>query len=169
MQEKRYTLIADFAIEGRLAYLSHQETLTCLARSFLRAELAVAFSKGFNPRPRLSIALPRSVGTQSRAERICAILAEGRDVDPENVKLQLGFQLPEGCHLLAVRCAEGKCSFHAESVRYVFVLTETIKNRLAQHLADCRGDVGTGRRIDVQRYRAKRKIRESFDISPYVN
>ncbi|MCI0499819.1 MAG: DUF2344 domain-containing protein, partial [Planctomycetales bacterium] len=72
MQEHVYTLIADFSIEGNPAYLSHQETLTLFERALVRARVPLVFSGGFNPRPHLSIPLPRSVGTQSAAERICA-------------------------------------------------------------------------------------------------
>lgn len=168
MQEKRQTLIADFAIQGRLAYLSHQETLTMFQRAFLRAGVPVAFSKGFNPRPRLSIALPRSVGTQSRAERICAVLADGQQIDSAEAGCQLAAQLPEGCDVLEIQCVEGKCAFHANLVRYVFTLAEQLKDDSKQHVAACQADVETGRRIEVQRYRAKRKIWQPFDISPYI-
>ena len=168
MQEKRQTLIADFAIQGRLAYLSHQETLTMFQRSLLRAGIPVVFSGGFNPRPRLSIALPRSVGTQSRAERICVVLTTDRKIDSEEVKHQLVTQLPKDCDLLEVLCVEGKCSFHAHTVRYVFTLVEMLMGEQSHHLAACQADVEKGRRIEVRRYRAKRKIQEPFDISPYV-
>ena len=168
MQEKRQTLIADFAIQSRLAYLSHQETLTMFQRSLLRAAVPVAFSRGFNPRPRLSIALPRSVGTQSRAERICAVLETDRKIDPEEVKHQLAMQLPKDCGLLEIRCVDGKCSFHAHIVRYVFTLVEMLKGDPKHYLAGCQADVETGQRIEVQRYQAKQKIQKPFDISPYV-
>ena len=168
MQEKRQTLIADFAIQGRLAYLSHQETLTMFQRSLLRAGIPVVFSGGFNPRPRLSIVLPRSVGTQSQAERVCAALTTDRKIDPEKVRQQLAIQLPKDCSLLEILCMEGKCSFHAHRVRYVFALAGALKDDQKDYIATCQANVETGQRIEVKRYRAKQKIQQPFDISPYV-
>jgi len=168
MQEKRQTLIADFAIQGRLAYLSHQETLTMFQRSLVRAGCPVAFSRGFNPRPRQSIILPRSVGTQSQAERICVILETDEQIDTEKMKHQLALQLPKDCCLLNVQCVEGKSSFYPRTVRYVFTLHDVIEEARKQYLSACQADVESGQRIEVQRYRAKRKICQPFDISPYV-
>ena len=161
-------MIADFAIQGRLAYLSHQETLTMFQRCLLRAGVPVAFSGGFNPRPRLSIALPRSVGTQSQAERVCVVLATDQEIDSKKVRHHLATQLPEDCRLLEVRCVEGKCSFHANIVCYVFTLADILKDDLKQHLVTCQANMETGQRIEVQRYRTKQKIRQPFDISHYV-
>lgn len=168
MQEKRQTLIADFAIQGRMAYLSHQETLTMFQRAFLRAAIPVAFSGGFNPRPRLSIPLPRSVGTQSTAERICAVLSTDELVDVSAVRSRLSHQLPLDCVLLDVQCIEGKSSFHPCGVRYVFTLSGNLTEEQQRHLAACQRDIETGERIEVQRYLAKKKKHQSFDIFPFV-
>ena len=168
MQEKRQTLIADFAIQGRLAYLSHQETLTMFQRSLLRAGVPVAFSGGFNPRPRLSIPLPRSVGTRSRAERLCAILSTNLPISVVEASSQLTEQLPADCVLLDVQCVEGKHSFYPSGARYVFTLSENLDGDRQHYLAACREDLKAGRRIEVQRYRAKSKTHQPFDISGFV-
>ena len=73
MQKQIYTLVVDFSIEGNLAYLSHQETLTLFERALVRASVPLVYSMGFNPHPHLSIPFPRSVGTQSARDRVCAI------------------------------------------------------------------------------------------------
>lgn len=168
MQEKQHTLIADFAMQGRLAYLSHQETLTMLQRALLRANIPIAFSGGFNPRPRLSVPLPRSVGTQSGTERFCAILSTDQLINEVDIASQLGEQLPAGCDLLTVQCVEGKRSFHPVGVRYVFTLSDDLDAARRHTLTDFQAAVESGRRIEVQRYRAKKKIQQPFDISPFV-
>ena len=83
MQKQIYTLVVDFSIQGDLAYLSHQETLKMFQRALIRASVPLAFSMGFNPHPRLSIPFPRSVGTQSLRDRVCATveLSEGFPVE----------------------------------------------------------------------------------------
>lgn len=168
MQEKRHTLIADFAISGRLAYLSHQETMTMLQRALLRAGIPIAFSGGFNPRPRLSIPLPRSVGTQSVAERFCAMLSGDQSSNTDELTLRLSRQLPAGCELLHMECFEGKRSFYPEAVRYVFTLSKHPDDRRREMLSECRDAAEANRPIEVQRYHAKKKKHQPFDISPFV-
>ena len=165
MQEKKYTFVADFAIRNRLAYLSHQETLTLFQRCLLRSGLPVAFSEGFNPRPRVSIPLARSVGTQSVAERVCAILTSDVETEPLS---RLQDHLPEGCDLLAVRCIEGKCTFHPCIVHYVFHLEGSLSKENLQHLICCQAELTAGGDIQIQRYRAKKRIYEPIDISSFV-
>ncbi len=139
-----------------------------LQRALLRAAVPIAFSGGFNPRPRLSLPLPRSVGTQSVTERFCAVLAA--DTPPVTAELmqQLSAQLPADCVLLHVECLDGKHTFYPKGVKCVFTLTQTPDERRCRILSDCRAAVDAGERIEVQRYQAKKKSRQPFDISPFV-
>ena len=65
-------LILTFRIEGNLCYLSHHETVSMLQRALIRAGVRLIYSQGFNPRPRLSLPLPRAVGVRSDCEMLCA-------------------------------------------------------------------------------------------------
>ena len=62
------TLVVKFRISGSLSYLSHRETMTMFDRALVRAQVKLKYSEGFNPRPKLSLPLPRSVGIASDAE-----------------------------------------------------------------------------------------------------
>ncbi|MCH7814813.1 MAG: DUF2344 domain-containing protein [Planctomycetes bacterium] len=84
----------DFAVDGDVRYLSHRDVLRMFSRALARADLPVRYTAGFNPRPRLSIPLPRSVGVASDAERLVLELTEA--VDPQTVVARLGPQLPAG-------------------------------------------------------------------------
>ncbi|MHC4551362.1 MAG: TIGR03936 family radical SAM-associated protein [Planctomycetota bacterium] len=168
MQEKRYTLTADFEVQGRLAYLSHQETLTMFQRALVRAQLPLAFSGGFNPRPKLSIPLARSVGTQSSVERICAGLSTDTSFDMQHARQALQSQLPDGCRVVDVQCLEGKQVFHAAGVGYVFMLNAAADESLQQHWQACQNALAAGGCIEIQRYRAKKRKWEAFDLSPFV-
>ena len=168
MQEKRYTLTADFEIQGRLAYLSHQETLTLFQRAFIRAGVPLAFSSGFNPRPRLSIPLPRSVGCQSSVERICAGLDTDEPLDPSQAWAALQSQLPDDCRIIKMECLSGKAAYHAQTVRYAFILDGPIDAALQEKLTACQEALASGGSIEIQRYRAKKRRTEAFDISGFV-
>ena len=90
----RHRLAIDFAVDGDVRFLSHRDVLRMFSRALARADLPVRYTAGFNPRPRLSIPLPRSVGVASDAERLVLELVE--PVDPQTVVARLGPQLPAG-------------------------------------------------------------------------
>ena len=58
------TLLIQFSIKGVICYLSQQETLAMWRRCLARAGIGVSFSEGFNPHPKISLPLPRSVGVE---------------------------------------------------------------------------------------------------------
>ncbi|MCZ7624964.1 MAG: TIGR03936 family radical SAM-associated protein [Candidatus Methylomirabilis sp.] len=51
-----------------LRFLSHLEVMRALSRALRRAGIAVAYSQGFNPQPKLSLALALPVGVEGLAE-----------------------------------------------------------------------------------------------------
>lgn len=89
-----------FVIEGDLRFISHHDTMRLFERALSRARLPVSFSKGFNPRVRLSLPLPRSVGMASRDELLIIELTE--QMSPEIVLDRLSEQMPNGLKLVDV-------------------------------------------------------------------
>ncbi|CBE69154.1 MAG: TIGR03960 family B12-binding radical SAM protein [Candidatus Methylomirabilis oxygeniifera] len=53
---------------GMLRFLSHLELMRALGRALRRAGIALAYSQGFNPQPKLSCALALPVGVEGRQE-----------------------------------------------------------------------------------------------------
>ena len=58
-------LRALFEKNGIAVYISHLDLMRLFQRSFKRAGLPLTHTKGFNPRPSVSIALPLSLGVAS--------------------------------------------------------------------------------------------------------
>lgn len=168
MNEQVYTLVADFSISGNAAYLSHQETLTLFERALIRAGVPLVFSKGFNPRPHLSIPLPRSVGVQSAAERLCAAVCFSKDTVPHDLMDSIQRQLPVGCTIRDVQCKAGKITFQPRSVHYVFFVEPTAGVSLIRHWEQCRQSIQDKRPIEVQRFNTKTGHSARLDILPYI-
>ena len=61
-------LVMKFRIGRSLRFLSHAETLSLFQRACVRAGIDLCYSQGFNPRPKLSLPLPRPVGVESDDE-----------------------------------------------------------------------------------------------------
>ena len=83
-----------FVIEGDLRFISHHDTMRLFERALSRAQLPVRFSKGFNPGPRLSLPLPRSVGIASGVELLAVELDDA--IEPAVVLGTLSEQMPAG-------------------------------------------------------------------------
>ena len=61
-----------YKIHGNARFLSHQETMRVIARAIIRSGIALIYSQGYNPHPKLSLPLPRNVGLASDDELFCA-------------------------------------------------------------------------------------------------
>ena len=57
-----------FEKTGNAVWISHLDLMRVFQRAFKRAGLPLTHTQGFNPRPSVSIALPLSVGVESRCE-----------------------------------------------------------------------------------------------------
>jgi radical SAM-linked protein len=106
-----------FAVCGRARFLSHLETVDTLLGALRRAGFDLALSKGMKPRPVISLALPRAVGTETLAD-VADVELRG-DHEPLDVQERLANHLPMGMTALAVEPATGKqAASRVESVAY---------------------------------------------------
>ncbi len=101
MQEQRelWRVRLTFAKAEALKYISHLDLARAWERLFRRAALPVAYSQGFNPRPRFQIASGLPVGVTGRAELLDLWLA-GR-LEPAGVVARLRPVSPPGLEVLA--------------------------------------------------------------------
>lgn len=70
-----------FTKENYLRYIGHLDLLRLFQRCFNRAGIDLNYSKGFNPRPKFSIANPLSLGVESIEEYMDIDLVEEIDID----------------------------------------------------------------------------------------
>lgn len=87
-----------FAKEGRARFISHLDLMRTFQRAFLRADIAIKHTEGFNPHPFVSIALPLSVGFSSQCELLEFGLLPG--TAQADVPGRLNAALPEGVRAL---------------------------------------------------------------------
>jgi radical SAM-linked protein len=82
-------------------YISHLDLMRLWQRALLRAGISLAYSEGFNPHPKMSLAAPLAVGVTSEAELMDIMLVQ--PVSPHNFTAALGQQLPEGINISQVQ------------------------------------------------------------------
>lgn len=90
-----------FEKTGMAAYISHLDLMRLFQRSFKRAGLALTHTRGYNPRPSVSIALPLSLGVESQCELLDFEL-EGDSVSCQEIMDRLNRNLTAGVRILDV-------------------------------------------------------------------
>jgi radical SAM-linked protein len=90
-----------FREEGAVKYISHLDLLRAWERILRRAGLPLAYSLGFNPHPRIVIAMPLPVGCTGEREVVDVFLEE--PISPEVLMDALVPVLPAGISAVEVR------------------------------------------------------------------
>ena len=89
-----------FAKGQEIKYISHLDLMRLWERILRRARLPLAYSHGFNPRPKIAVAAPLPVGFTSRGEVMDVVLE--RHISPYNFAKGLAPHLPPGLEVLSV-------------------------------------------------------------------
>ncbi len=124
-----------FTVEGDLRFLSHRNMMTLCERSAARAKLPIRFSEGFNPRPKLSLLLPRPVGVASQCELL--IIEFDRDaayLSESDLASRLGEQFPGGMKLIKVEPLPDKPKARVKAVTYELAMTDSEQGRVKSRL-----------------------------------
>ncbi|MFH1778466.1 MAG: TIGR03936 family radical SAM-associated protein [Candidatus Omnitrophota bacterium] len=91
-ESKIYRII--FAKKGNMKYISHLDLVRLFQRATRRADIPVALSKGFSPRPKIRFKRALKLGVESEAEEAVFQLTSSLSLDDFKNRLQR--QLPEG-------------------------------------------------------------------------
>jgi radical SAM-linked protein len=83
-----------FSRGEELKYISHLDLMRLWQRALNRAGIALAYSEGFNPHPRMSLAAPLALGVTSESELMDVVLA--KFVSPHAFTAAVDRQLPRG-------------------------------------------------------------------------
>jgi radical SAM-linked protein len=130
-------VLVKFRIQGNSRFLSHAETLRLFQRSCVRAaeksgsdqNWSVEYSEGFNPRPKISLPLPRPVAVESDDEIACIQLnclaadtQKAFSFDTKSFAAELSRQLPAGFKVLDITVVGPKTSVKALEAVYSLYL-----------------------------------------------
>jgi radical SAM-linked protein len=91
-------MVVQYKKEERVKYISHLDLMRTVHRALRRAKIPVAFSKGYNPQPRVAFAPPLSVGMTSQGEYLDIILDS--PFAPEMFCQEMNKVLPKGITML---------------------------------------------------------------------
>ncbi len=100
MNEKALRLRITFARDDAQKYITHLDLMHAWERTLRRANVPLTVSQGFNPRPRIALAVPLAVGVTSACE-ILEIFCTER-ISSQTLLADLATQLPSGIRVLSV-------------------------------------------------------------------
>lgn len=151
-QNKNITATIFFKINGLLRFLSHQETARMFKRAISRSGISLEYSVGFNPHPKISLPLPRSVSMASDCEMIQIMVSAGLDGQvptAQSISDALSAQMPREASIIEVKVYEGKVKFNPVKVTYF--LPVEMNDTLREKILSVKTDIETGTPITMQR------------------
>ncbi len=159
-------IVIKFRIGDNLRFLSHAETMRVFQRACVRAGIEIQYTEGFNPHPKLSLPLPRTVGVESEDDLLYLKVHTRRienqsatsPFDCDELKEKLSDQLPQGCQLLTVRVAKDKTPPQPTSATYILPvkkehINEKLKAAIVRLLAS--ESLSLQRRLNDKKLRSK--------------
>ncbi len=146
-----------FSRGEQLKYLSHLDLMRLWERALRRAGLPAAYSEGFSPHPRISLASPLAVGVTSRAELMDVFV--NVTISLELFRQKVAPQLPEGVEILEIstvnvlspslqsRLRKAEYIVELETDRDAGQITEELKALLARESLPWHHSRDTGERF----------------------
>ena len=115
--KQRYWYKIEYAKLPELRWLSHMELVRAIERAIRRSRVPVAYSEGFNPRPRLSFYSQLAVGITGDAEM--AVIELSEHLDAEDLMHKLNASLPAGIRVQSASEIAGKRGIEVRGGEYV--------------------------------------------------
>lgn len=97
----RYRYRMRFTKSGQAVFLGHLDTVRTMFRALRRAGVVLAYSQGFNPKPKVGFGPALPVGTGSDAEYMDVDSMDR--LDPVEIQTGINAALPRGFRITAVR------------------------------------------------------------------
>ncbi len=157
-----------FSVTGDLRFASHHDLMRVMERVASRAQLPVGFSQGYNPRPILSLSLPRPVGVAGRDELMVLAL----DAPPPGAMLDdLNAAGLPGLRFDRVRALPGTKAPQARRVVCALPLTADEADRVARRIEALDGEAAWSmdRRVSRKKRRGRKHfVTRTIDLRPLV-
>ena len=166
MLRQNILVVVSFRVRGNLRFLSHSEMMRLFQRACVRTGVDLAYSHGFNPHPKISLPLPRSVGIESDCELLSVrVDSAAPTFDSSNFKTRFSYQLPAGCQLLAVKVEAPNTSLQPSLVTYVLRINQTLPT---EQLEARIKQLMSSKSLELERYIDKKDCTITKDVKPFL-
>ncbi len=164
MEKAQQRLRVIFSKGRELRYISHLDLMRLWERALRRAGIPLAYSQGYNPRPKIALASPLALGIVSKCE-VMDLFLEHR-VSSLTFTKRLDKELPQGSEILSVEEVDLTLPSLQSQVRFseyrVMIESslpeECVKERLERALAAS----------SLPRRREKKGKSKEYDLRPLI-
>jgi len=115
-----------------IRFISHLDIIRLWHRALRRAGIELAYSEGFNPHPRISLAVPLALGVTSEAELMDVWLV--KFISPHSFISCISQQLPPGMEIIQVYQIALTLPSLQSQVRYVEYRVEVTAKEGAEYI-----------------------------------
>jgi radical SAM-linked protein len=154
-----------FAKKKQIKYIGHLDLVLAWERALRRAQIPLAYSKGFNPRPKIQVASSLPLGTSGSAEIMDIIITQ--PVEPTDALDRIKPALPEGIELHNVEIIPLKAPTLQHLLRQaeyrVTVETDLSAGELAQRIETLLAA------DKIVQTRQRKKKGEEIDLRPWLH
>lgn len=147
--------------------MSHQEAFRVIQRALIRSGINLVFSQGFNPHPKLSLPLPKSVGLASEDEMFCVQISETQGAEKE-IYETIAAQLPQGFSLVDIAIHKGRINYQPVEAEYLIKLNENELNNVRLRISKLNGLIGAGEKIIIERTVDEEGNVKTVDVSKFI-
>ena len=158
--------VIEFSKTGTICYTSHLDVMRMFKRAFKRAGIALSYSQGFNPHPKMGFAQPLSLGYEAEEEFIEFETPDDRE--PADLLEALRSTMPEGIDLK--RCERQHKERKTLSSMTCAAIYEAV---IPLHGKECDvdGQIGSylaqDRIVTLKKQKKKKELKE-VDIKPMI-
>jgi radical SAM-linked protein len=121
-----------FAKRGDLRLISHHDLLRCLERMLRRAQIPMAHSQGFNPRPKIVFTLALGLGIEGCREVV--ELELGEPLDADEVLQRLRAAAPPGFEWLEAQAVPPGPAAQPDHVAYALPVPADLHDAVRERL-----------------------------------
>jgi radical SAM-linked protein len=161
----RQRLRITFAKGEPIKYISHLDLMRTWERALRRAQVPLAYSEGFNPRPKISIASALPVGFTGRGEVMDIVLS--RHISPYNFAKRLKPHLPPGLEVVSVEEVYLSLPSLQSQMRYAEYRVVVESEKMLAEMEKRVEEVLSAQSLPRQRER-KGKVTE-YDLRPLID
>ena len=98
-----------FSKKGKIRFISHRDIARIWERALRKAQIKIAYSEGFSPRPKISFGLALPTGNESEAEYLdleLETLIKNAPEELDEIKQKINSALPMGLEVQSVAIKE---------------------------------------------------------------
>ena len=152
--------------ENNMKFLSHLELIKTLERAFRRMNFKMAFSQGFNPKPKISYAAPLPVGVETECDYLDVELLEKIDLEAllENQKQFL----PNGLEFLEAKYRDKSKKMMALITDSAYIIQLITEEKYSKEDIQSKLDAFEAEdKITFEKMTKKNKLKV-VDIKPFI-